>query len=231
MLDYPNNFDTPAFPAGKRIAVSRAASILVSLLFFLIICVCGLLIWTTRSATVEPFIISVDNVTGTWTTVERAHGRVKYTVARTMQESLVANFTRDWFTVGDDAENQALWKTCDREQDCASDNATAYTDKTYAICCATSDEVFNKFIYKVVPTWQDIAAASGRLVLDTSSLRIEPVGGVGDGGGMWRLRATISGNVTPSMQIIAFMRVGRDTKSYPRTLGYYITDFNAYRLN
>lgn len=231
MLDYPNNFDTPAFPAGKRIAVSRAVSILVSALFFVIICLCCLLIWTSRSATVDPFIISVDSVTGTWSVVGHSHGTVQYSASRTMQESVVANFTRDWFTVGDDSENQALWQTCDRGQVCMSENAPARADGVCAIYCATNDSVFNRFIYDVVPTWQDIAAASGRLSLDTSSLQIEPVGAVGNNGGMWRVRATISGNVTPSMQIIAFMRVGRDTKSYPRTLGYYITDFNAYRLN
>lgn len=230
-MDYPNSFETPAFPAGKRIAVSRVFSVGVVALFFLIICVCGLLMWVRDGATIEPFIISIDSVTGAWSIVGHPHGQMAYSATRTMQESVIANFTRDWFTIGTDAENDALWKTCERESQCMSDNAPARIDKTCAIYCASGDEVFNSFILNVVPTWVDIADASGRMTVDTTSIQILPIGQISTNGGMWTVRAKLSTSFGGDMQIIAFAKVARRTSVYPRTLGYYIVDFNAYRLN
>ncbi len=229
-MEYPDNFDTPAFPAGKRIAVSRLFAILTSGLFVAILGVCGLLMWTTRSATVDPFIISVDKITGAWSVVGHSHGRIEYSASRTMQESVIANFARDWFTVGTDSENNALWQTCDRERVCMSDNAPAHTDGVCALYCAAGDDVFNRFLYNVVPAWAEIAANGGRVSLNMAYLQITPIGAITDVGGTWQISATVS---TPDgdMQIIAFAKVARLESRYPRTLGYYIADFNTYRIN
>ncbi len=229
-LDYPDNFETPAFPAGKRIAVSRMMAIATSVAFFLIVCVCGLIIWTTRGATVEPFIISIDKITGAWSIVGHPHGQMAYSATRTMQESVIANFTRDWFTVSGDADNIAMWQSCEREQ-CRSDDAPAHTDKTCAMYCAASDSVFNTFVYNVIPNWQDVAARGGRMTVDTTSMQIAPIGQITKNGGTWSIQATVSSTLDGDMQIIAFAKVARQTSWYPRTLGYYIAGFNTYRLN
>ena len=59
-LQYPDDFDTPTFPAGPYIASARALGIGVMVVFFLVIVSCGLLLWVQRSARVHPFLVSVN---------------------------------------------------------------------------------------------------------------------------------------------------------------------------
>lgn len=231
-MDYPGSFDTPAFPAGKRIAVSRFMAIGISAMFFLIIFACGLLIWSVRSQRVDPFLISINNLTGQWSIVGHPHGQLQHNAMRTMQESVVGNFAADWFTISSDAdENTAMWQTCDRDEYCQTDDILTYGDKTCALYCAAGEDIFSRFIYNVVPDYQNRAAAGERITLNMETIQIEPMGQVNENGGTWRLTATVQSNLSGETNIIAFAKVARDTKFYPRTLGFYVADFNAYNIN
>jgi glucan phosphorylase len=48
-LKYPDEFETPTFPAGKQVAVTRAVSVAIMSVFLLILFACGLLLWAQKS--------------------------------------------------------------------------------------------------------------------------------------------------------------------------------------
>ena len=68
-MDYPNNFNVPAFPAGKTIAFTRTISIWLSVVFFFIIVACGFLLLNIHLRTNFPFLISVNPVTEDWNVI------------------------------------------------------------------------------------------------------------------------------------------------------------------
>ncbi len=233
-MDYPSSFETPAFPAGKRIAVSRFMAIGISVLFLLIIFMCGILFWVSRSQKIDPFLVSINNVTGRWIDVGHSHGNApfEYSTTRTMQESVVGNFAAKWFMISEDAENNdALWKTCERNVDCIGENTPAYGINDCAIFCMTSEELFSRFVYDIVPDYQNRFANGERWNLDKANIQIEPASTVSDVGGTWLLRANIQSNMSADINIVAFVKVARNVAFYPQNLGYYVADFNAYKIN
>jgi hypothetical protein len=58
-----------------------------------------------------------------------------------------------------------------------------------------------------------------------------PIGEIKDIGGTWQVRATIITNASQQIDILAYAKVERNQDLYPQTLGYYIADFNAYKVN
>lgn len=160
-MDYPSDFNTPAFPAGKSIAIARFMAIASCVLFLMIIFAGALLFWTARSQRIDPFIISVDNLTGQWTVVGHSHGNgpIEYPAVRMLQESVLGNFVANWFTISADVnKNDKMWQTCDRAESCRADNNYAYGDNSCALFCATGEELFSHFIYNVVPDYQERVA-------------------------------------------------------------------------
>ncbi len=231
-MDYPASFDTPAFPAGKRIAVSRFMAIGILAVGLVIVSLCGLIWWSARSGRVDPFIISINQTTGQWEIVGHSHGEFEYSAMRTMQESVVGNFVRDWFTLSADAdENNALWQTCDRAETCQTDDKLTYGDKTCAIYCASGEDIFSRFVYYVVPDYLSRTENGERMAVNTETLQISPLGKITDMGGTYRIQATLQSSVHGELKVIAFAKVARNTMNYPRTLGFYVADFNAYRID
>ena len=100
-LDYPSDFNTPAFPAGKSVALSRLMGIASCVTFLLVIFLCGILIWAVRSQRIDPFIVEIDKLTGQWTVVGHSHGNgpIEYSAKMALQESVLGNFTANWFSV------------------------------------------------------------------------------------------------------------------------------------
>ncbi|MBQ6012378.1 MAG: hypothetical protein IJL23_04680, partial [Alphaproteobacteria bacterium] len=102
-MDYPNNFDVPAFPAGKTIAFTRTISIWLSIVFFLIIVACGFLLFFAHARKNFPFLISINPITEDWSVIaypgekEKPIPQYQY-----IQEKLVHDFVKDWFTISDD---------------------------------------------------------------------------------------------------------------------------------
>lgn len=231
-MNYPDNFETAAFPAGRRIAVSRVAAIGTAIVFLLICFACGIMLWTMRSARVHPFLISVNDASGIWQVVGHDHGRKTVSATRTLQESVVGNLVRNWFRISDDAfENAAIWRECDRSADCDSEDATVTVDGDCAMFCVTSADLFTTFVNDIVPGYRARAQNDQQWSVDMDSLRITPASKIDDRGGTWRVQATVMTNTGTPMDIIAFAVIRRDKRSYPRTMGFYVADFNAYKIN
>ncbi len=229
-MDYPDNFDTPTFPAGREIALTRWLAIGISVALMLVAVAGGLIFWAARSARVEPFLISVDKTTGLWSIVGHHHMR-EMPAVRTMQESVVAKFAVNWFSISaTESENTARWQSCDATT-CASDEYIARSDRMCAISCATSGELFNRFIYDVVPDYTARVAAGETWRIDMDTLIITPDGEITERGGAWRISAQITSNLVGTIDVLAFATTAREVGSYPATLGFYVQDFNAYRMN
>lgn len=229
-MDYPSSFETPAFPAGRRIAISRAMSIGILIGFLVIVLLCGLLVWMTRSQRLNVFLISRDGLTDQWQVVTHNKPGVKFTAVRNMQESVVGNFVMKWFALSDSqVENEKLWKSCDRNS-CQDYSGLLSGDSTCALYCSCSEGLFNNFVSGIVPNYKKRAAQGERLVVNSASLVISPVDTVGDTGGTWRVRATVLSNLSGEMDIVAFVKVAQNAEDYPNTLGFYVTNFYAYRL-
>lgn len=229
-MNYPDNFETPAFPAGTRIASARAVAICTAISFLVIVFLCLILVWARGSIRKHPFLVSVGyNGIGEWTVVGHDHGRRTISAARAMQEALVGKYIRARFAISGSAiENEGAWAACNRTTDCASiGNSMARSGCT--LYCAGTDEVFDKFVTKVVPDYRARAAVGERWTVDASSMQIRPSSVINNDGGMWRAIFTLVSNMNASITVVAYVKIARNAKEYPGTLGFYVADFNAYR--
>ncbi len=233
MLEYPDEFETSTFPAGKRIAVARAMSIAIMVVFMLIVLACVFLLWVQKSAHVHPFLVSINNITGQWSIVGHQHTDIKeFTTAQTLQESVVGKFMRYRFLITDNsAFNTMLWQECDRSIDCNPSNKTDWESNICAFYCLSGDDEYNEFVANIVPGYQERMGMGETWSLDMSSLQMTPIGGFAEKGGVWQVRATINSNMFGPINILAYVNVGQNMGAYPETLGYYVSDFNAYKIN
>ena len=107
-MRYPDDFDTPTFPAGKRIASTRIVATLLMVVFLLIVFVCVTLSWARHSVKEHPFIISINEITGNWDIVGHKHidTEQKTSTVQTLQESVLVKFMQNWFMVTDSTEQK-----------------------------------------------------------------------------------------------------------------------------
>lgn len=233
-MRYPDDFETRAFPAGRNIAIARAMAIGCGCVFVLILFVCLFIVVSVRSGRIAPFLISVNDITGEWGLIQMDNGPATISAHYALQESVVANFAQRWFDAsGDMATNNDLWARCDRK-DCGTGYAAMYNTSRCAVYCATADEVYDNFVTNIVPIYKQNVEHGVYWNLDRNSIHIVPVGttatAVAKNGGTWRLFARVNTNVGVTMKVIAYVRVARDTTNYPRSVGYYVADFNTYRV-
>lgn len=232
-MEYPSGFNTPTFPAGSRLAATRLVAIATMVVFVLIVVMCGLLLWTQRAATVHPFLVSIDNITGQWAVVGHNHGRVReITTAQSLQESVIGKFIQYWFWVSaSDNVNAALWRSCDREKQCNPENKTGIDTEECAIYCMAGEDIYSRFVASVVPDYQSRVVNGETWLVDMASIKTTPIGAIQDTGGMWQVRASVYSNKSGAIKILAYVRLARDAAQFPQTMGYYVSDFNAYKIN
>ena len=82
-----------------------------------------------------------------------------------------------------------------------------------------------------MPVYQISVMAGEMLGLDMASLQISPVGDFTENGGIWKVRAVIKSSLANPIDVLAYAKVERNIDVYPQTLGYYVADFNAYKMN
>ena len=230
-MDYPDDFNTSAFPAGKRIAVSRTAGIWVMVSFFLIIVCCLALPWIQKNMVMNPMVIYVNGASGTWELVGNQTVRQDIPYYASVQRALVGVFTKKWFTLSDDAlVNAARWESCDRQTVCATRMVNSlYTNAECGLYCMTDDEFYRIFTTNVLPMYQTAASFGERWYVNSSKIDVKQNGKIDVSGGDWVVRATVRSSINGNFNIIAYVHVDRDTEHYPQNLGYYISNFNAYK--
>lgn len=228
-MDYPNNFDIKSFPAGKTIAFSRSVSVWISVIFVLIIALCGFILLGMRLKTNYPFLISVDPFTKEWTVVTYPGKDKKESVPQyqIIQEKLVRDFTVNWFSISNqDYINEERWAECDQE-DCNADEQFKPDNINCAIYCKSDENVFEEFTEKVVPEYRARVQASENWTV--GPLLITPTS-ISETSGVWQVFATIDSTVNSSFKVLSFITIKQNQDAYPATLGYYVTKFNSYRI-
>ena len=230
---YPDGFDTPGFPAGKTLAVSRAMSIGTMVVFFLIVCMCAVLLWAKKSIQVHPFLVSVNDVTGQWEVIGHQHDdHVHMTTDRTLQESVLGNFVRTWFSVAEDGEyNSDVWSECERKTQCNPNHRQYVGNEKCVIYCIASDNVYDTFVSSVMPVHMEHFNHNAFWRPNMSSIVFTPIGEITEKGGTWQIRATVYSNLSVPVEVLAYAQINRDKDIYPKTMGYYVADFNAYKIN
>lgn len=234
-MTYPQDYNTTAFPAGTSIAVSRTFGIWVMVLFFVIICACGGILWARHNRSVDPLLIYVDGAHGEWRLVglprDRADAKRTIPYYQSVQYSLVGVFTKKWFTISTDAAaNEARWGICDRETECTTLFVDTFnTSGGCDIYCMTDMAFYNKFVDTVLPMYKTYESFGDSWWLNPAKMEIHPNGEINETGGNWIVKATAHSSMNDNFDIIAYVTVARDMDDYPQTLGFYIKDFRAYR--
>ncbi|MBD5400742.1 hypothetical protein HDR61_03290 [bacterium] len=231
-MEYPSDFDTPAFPAGKQIAVSRAFGIGILGVFLLVVFMCVMVAWARRSMQLEPYLITTGNPGGAWHVIGRSTSRnIQYPIWHTMQEAVAINFTQGWFYISNSpTRNEDVWRKCPADR-CTGAEILNHNRYECAISCMSETALYKQFTDDVAPIYRRRQAEGGEtwgVMQDT--LQITKIGKVSADGGMWRVNASVWSNVNSVFNIIAFVRIGRKPGEYPMTMGYYVTEFNAYRI-
>jgi hypothetical protein len=223
-MDFPNDYDTRMFPDARYLALARAFAVWSAVLFLVVMALAGMLVWTMRANRADPVLISISKNGASWTAIsDNKTGRLEYPAFRAIQEAAIGNFAKMWFRIsGDQEENEANWCRCDRAK-CFGDAAPRCS-----VCCAAGDTLFASFSEIVNGDYRARAAGGEEWRLDDDSIRAVPVGSESEAGGLWRLTASLETGGGRGRKIEAFVRTAKAGEGYPATLGYYITDFNAY---
>ena len=231
-MDYPENFDTQAFPSGKRVALSRFAGICTMVSLFLIIVMCVALLWIIKLRKIDPTIIYINPDRGVWEVVGKNQSTKSVEYYYSVQQSLVGVFTQKWFTISTNPEiNENLWTACNREMDCSKRVERTFRNTTKCeLYCISSDSMYNKFKSSVLPLYEINVSFGERWMPSMRTLSVSPSGHITEDGGTWLVRINVQSNIKGTFSVLAYAKVGRDVNRYPQTLGYYISDFNSYRV-
>ena len=232
-MEYPDDFNVPAFPAGPRIATSRMFGIGIMVVLFLVVITCGLLLWVQRSAQVHPFVVSVNPITGQWEVVGHMHtDNSIMTTNHALQESVVGKFIQDWFEISADTKtNDNMWMACDYATDCSLNKNIDVKMGRCALFCVSGEEIFTNFTESVIPGYRTRVESGETWHFDMSSFQISPVGIFDSTGGSWRIEGTIYSNMSAPISVLGYAVVKRDMERYPQTMGFYVSDFSAYKMN
>lgn len=235
-MEYPDDFNTPAFPAGKYVAVSRFMATAVMILFLVIMSLCGIIVWVKKSQNVTPFLVSVPSYGGRWTLVMHNKPVTEIPAYFMLQESFLHKFVKNWFTIHEDdiAANQANWAECSPRTSLESEcmDRESSNSSTCAIYCACNDKVFENFKQVVLPIFSEIEAQeSGAWTVQ--SIDLKPWNSfkfITQQGGMWQFSVSVKTG-SKVTRFHGYARVGYNEQEYPRSMGYYISEFNTYRMN
>lgn len=220
-MNFPSDFDTKQFPDARYLALARTFAIWSVILFFVIMLLGGTFWWVAMSKRTDPVLISISENGANWTAILGLDGNNNITVpSQIVQESVIANFAKIWFEFSQDfASNDANWRKCELNK-CASPDY----ENANNICCISAENLFSNFSDKIVADYRARANAGGIQSLDMNTFQVSPVGKLANSGGLWRMTAKIAG----AGRVEAFVRVSQNQTLYPRTLGFYISEFNAF---
>lgn len=230
-MDYPNDFNVPAFPAGKTVALARSVSIWISIVFFLIVTACGFLLLDIHFRKNFPFLISINPITEDWTVMAYPEEKEKPIPQHEyIQEKLVHDFVKDWFTISDDENiNKDIWAQCSKDE-CKSPLQFNPMNKFCAIACKSAHAVFEDFEKKVIPNYQArITQAGEKWSILPRRILINKIF-TSEKSSKWQVYTAIHSSLQGDFDVLIFIDVERDADLYPATFGYYINQFNSYRI-
>lgn len=206
-----------------------------------IIFMCGMILWAATARKIEPYIITVNPITGNWEIVEPVSSQNKLSVNELAQMSTVNKFVQDWFYISPDtSSNDARWTPC-TDAECSDSNNVLYGGKECVLYCLSGENLFKNFSDNIVPDYRERATTGQYWFIKPETIRITPAGEISAQGGIWRVDATVMSNVG-DFQILAYANVEQRSPSnnatdgaYPmnfvQTQGFQVTNFNSYRID
>ena len=229
-MGYPNDFNIPAFPAGKTIALTRSVSVWISVVFFLIVAVCCFILLGIRYKTNYPFLISIDPITDDWNVVTYPKEKQKevYQQYEFIQEKLVNDFVVNWFTISSNKQiNEDRWSECSVDE-CGDPEQFNPANTYCALVCKSDSAVFKDFQDNVLPLYRAMinqASETWRIV----GKQILPIK-MSENGSQWQVYIVIQSAVMGQFNVLAFVDIARRIDMYPATFGYYVKQYNSYRI-
>ena len=224
-MEYPDDFDTIAFPFGKSLSLIRVVSIWISMLFVVIIFLSVLIVWSSRSDRLKPYVLSTDADTQRLILVSNQEDIKEDLSERIIQEYLIVKFLNNWFNVSSKNLENTIWKKCERDE-CSLENLS---DRC-AIYCETSEELYSKFNNINIPNYTALLESSDKWALDKDSLDIKPFGKITNSYGMWIIKGIVKTSFE-KIKFIGFLTILRSNNLYQKNLGFYVQNFNSYRLD
>lgn len=178
-----------------------------------------------------PLLIASDPMTSDWTIFAYPEKTRKITSGEIIQENLVRKYVEYWFNINtDQAVNESLWKMCENN-DCNSLEQYDPMNKQCALFCSSGSELFHKFTEKIIPEYYARIEQKAETMRVISQL-ITPPAYAESASNVWQSFATIDSSLNGRFSVLIFLELGQDKKErYPANLGYYIKDFNAYRMS
>ncbi|MBR4507742.1 MAG: hypothetical protein IKP24_04390 [Alphaproteobacteria bacterium] len=231
-MKYPDDFNTPAFPAGKFVAVSRFMATAIMVIFFIIICLCGLIFWVKKTQDVSPFLISISPNGERWTMVAHDNHKTEIPAYYVLQESVLNKFAHNWFTISGDTEtNKAVWANCAQTPGVCRESG-GNNSNTCAIYCACDASVYDSFERVVLPVYSGLIADTAAVwkVINVSVAPVDSLDSIKESGGKWKLNVVVQTD-NGIINFTGFAQTGLNEEQYPKTMGYYVTGFNMYRMN
>lgn len=244
-MNYPNDYDTPAFPAGKSIAFTRVVSIWISIVFFLIVCTCGFILLSRHLKTNYPFLLSVDPFSNEWSVIAYPNKNINEEVdqQQIIQDKLVRDFVTSWFTISENKNiNEERWKNCSVDEDeeesvnkCEDPTQYAPGNIECSIYCNAGIKLYEMFATEILPEYQ------ARFLMGPEYWRVgkmdvrridkkDDKGKYNENTARWQVYVDVFSNINSLFKVLVFIDIDRDLKSHSATFGYYVKDFNSYRI-
>ena len=175
-------------------------------------------------------MISIDPITDEWNVVTYPDETQKpMNQYKIIQEKLINDFVINWFTISKDKQiNDARWMECTIEE-CGDPEQFNPNNTTCALACKSSSDVFQEFQNNVLPIYNAMINQADETWRITRKQFMPVI--VSENGGQWQMYATVQSAVMGQFSVLAFIDVARDIKLYPATFGYYVKQFNSYRIS
>ena len=90
--------------------------------------------------------------------------------------------------------------------------------------------MYNYFIYKIGPDYKNQADAGDVWSVTPDDIYVQPMADLTDKGGTWIIKTNVYSTTFGYIPIIAYATVGNNMELYPQNMGFYVVDFDAYRI-
>ena len=192
---------------------------------------CGFLIYGIHLKQNFPFLISVDPLTKEWDIIAYPNKATQNKISQTqvIQEKLVSDYIFNWFTIsGDKKINDARWQECTID-DCAKPEQYNPSNIDCSLYCMSGDELFENFSENVLPEYRErVAQANEKWTVANMNIKLNSID---EDGSHWQVYLVIHSTINGFFDVLSFVDIDRDMDLYPVSLGYYVKDFNAYRMS
>ena len=188
------------------------------------------MILLVRSKNNYPFLISADPMTADWSVVAYPEKEREISLKEITQENLVRKYVEHWFSIHkNNFINESLWGECS-DTDCEMPEQHDPTNKKCALFCSSVPELFKQFTNKIVPEYRARMEQKSETMKVVSQI-ITPPATEKNAPNVWQSFATIDSSLNGRFNVLVFLELGLEDGKHPATLGYYVKDFNSYRMS